>query len=345
FDPGGRLDAFSSVDSGKLGLWKGGGLHTHVEYRFGDAVAYRGGALWRVNTGDILPLTTKDPTDNYDLQATSIYFTQRFGESTNLMIGKINAIDLLSRHPFFGGWGIHRFMNIAFVAPPSGVVPPVIMGAVLSHKLAPFSLTGMVFDPDDQTDEYWVDHLFADGVNVSLAGGWTGALAGRAANATLTGTYSTKDGADLSDLLLPDDIQGGDKEGSYNVSLEVGYLLVASPVVAGKGLGVYAKGAIADGNPNPIQGSFVGGFAGHGIVPSRPGDSFGIGYYFYDLSDDLQNTLDPLVEYDDEHGFEVFYNLAVLPWFDLGADFQIIDPTTSGNDAVVVAGLRTNVVF
>jgi len=46
-----------------------------------------------------------------------------------MMVGKINAIDLLASHPFFGGWGTDRFWTVAFVAPPSGVVPPVIMGA------------------------------------------------------------------------------------------------------------------------------------------------------------------------------------------------------------------------
>jgi hypothetical protein len=56
------------------------------------------------------------------------YLSQRFGEATRVMLGKINAIDLLSSHPFFGGWGTERFWHLAFVVPPSGVVPPVIMG-------------------------------------------------------------------------------------------------------------------------------------------------------------------------------------------------------------------------
>jgi len=45
--------------------------------------------------------------------------------------------------------------------------------------------------------------------------------------------------------------------------------------------------AIADGNPNPIRSSFIGGVAGHAIVPGRPLDVFGVAYYFSDLSNEL----------------------------------------------------------
>ena len=51
---------------------------------------------------------------------TSIYLTQQFGELGSLLLGKINVIDLLAADPFFGGWGILRFMNVAFVAGDEG---------------------------------------------------------------------------------------------------------------------------------------------------------------------------------------------------------------------------------
>lgn len=49
-----------------------------------------------------------------------------------MMLGKINAVDLIANDPFYGGWGNTRFMNVAFVAPPSGLFPPVITGGVFS---------------------------------------------------------------------------------------------------------------------------------------------------------------------------------------------------------------------
>jgi porin len=36
FEYAGRLDALVNFDTGKLGLWEGGVLRTHTEYRYGD---------------------------------------------------------------------------------------------------------------------------------------------------------------------------------------------------------------------------------------------------------------------------------------------------------------------
>jgi porin len=336
----GRADGFVNFDSGKLGLWKGGGLNTHFEWRSGDVTAFRGGALWPVNTGAALPLG-----DPEEVVASSIYLTQRFGEATSFMLGKINAVDLLARDPFFGGWGIHRFMHIAFVAPPSGVVPPVIMGGILSHRFAPYALTLMVFDPDDRTGDYTPHGLFDDGVNVSLSGAWEGTFWGRSTNAGMTGTYSTKDGTNLDQVLLPAELRTDEKKGSFNVSIQVGHLLFESPARPGRGLGVYAKAAVADGNPNPIGGSFIGGFTGHGIVHGRPLDSLGVGYFYYRFSRDLQDTVDAVIEFNDEQGVEAFYSLALTPWFRLAADLQVIDPSTRSSVMAVIGALRANIVF
>lgn len=70
----------------------------------------------------------------------SIYLRQKLGDSATLMLGKINVVDLLTGDPFFGGWGIDRFQNVAFVAPPSGVLPPIIMGAVFTYQATPAGL-------------------------------------------------------------------------------------------------------------------------------------------------------------------------------------------------------------
>lgn len=343
FEFGGRSDALIHLNTGKLGLWDGGGFHFHVESRYGDSAdrtAPRSGGLWPPNTGVVLPLG-----DAGDVAVSSIYYSHGFNENASLLIGKINAVDLLAADPFFGGWARDRFTNIAFVAPPSGVVPPTIMGGIFSYKFKPFSLTLMAFDPNDQTNEYRVDQLFEDGVNLSLGGTWSGEIAGRASSLNVTATYSTKEGADLSEVLLPANLKTGNKKGSYNVAFGFSHLLYELADAPGKGFGMYGKGAIADGNPNPIQSSFVSGFAGHGVVPARPDDVFGIGYYFYNLSDDLQAATGPVFPIDDEQGIEVYYNLAVTPWFHLTADVQWIAPANARAENAWVGGLRANVTF
>jgi porin len=197
FFTGGRIDALLDLDTSRMGLWRGGGFHLHLELEGGRLPGFRGGALWPVNTGAVLPLGSEE-----ELVASSLYYSQRWG-GTSLLLGKINVIDLLANDPFFGGWGIDRFMNLAFVAPPDGVVPPVIMGGILSQQIGEVSLSAMVFDPADQTSNYWVEDLFESGANVSLSAQWNGKAWNRPSNLGLTYTFSTEKKVDLEQILLP----------------------------------------------------------------------------------------------------------------------------------------------
>jgi porin len=341
FDYGGRFDALINLDTGKLGLWKGGGFHTHLEYRYGWLAAFQDGILFPVNTGEILPVGSPDA-----VVASSLYFSQQFGDRASLLIGKINAVDLLAGDLFFGGWGTQRFMNIAFVAPPSGVVPSVLIGAIASVKIKPVVLTFMVFDPNDQTKTYWPDDLFNDGVNLSLGVTYAGTISGRPTTYGLTATYSTKEGADLNNVLLPPNLQtNSTKQGSYNVAFQFSHLFHQNPTNPREGWGVFFKAAIADGNPNPIQSSLIAGLGGKGLIPGREQDSFGLGFYYYNFSDDLQDAVDPLVNFVDEHGIELYYSYAITPWFSLTGDLQYINPANQDSGDALVLGLRTRIRF
>jgi porin len=339
WDASGRYDAFVDLDFGKMGLVKGLGFHVHGEGRFGQGQSNFGFQLWPANTGAALPLGGES------FAASSLYFTQALGKRSVLMLGKINAVDLLAGDPVFGGWGTQRFQNIAFVAPPSGVVPPTIMGGVFVHKGTPITLTVMVFDPEDRTRDYFPGDLFKTGVNISVGATWGGIIAGRASSVGVTSTVSTKRGADLGDFLAPPGLITDDIKGSYNIALQVTHRLVESSQVKGKGLDLAVKAAIADGNPNIIRRSLIIGLAGHGMMPGRPNDSFGIGGFAYDFSNALQDAVDPLVDFNDEQGLEAWYSFALTPWFKLTADAQIINPARGDADTAVITGLRANLAF
>jgi carbohydrate-selective porin OprB len=75
FNYGGKVDAFINLDSGKMGLWNGGGLRSHIEYRHGDAPSNLGGTIFAVNTALYWPLDSSDK-----VVATSVYFTQKVGD-------------------------------------------------------------------------------------------------------------------------------------------------------------------------------------------------------------------------------------------------------------------------
>ncbi|MEJ2533455.1 MAG: carbohydrate porin [Halioglobus sp.] len=334
---GGRADVFLNLDSGKLGLWRGGGLRAHVEYRHGNDQPFAGGALLPVNTAMLTPVGADE-----EVEATSLFLTQVFGGGNVLMVGKINALDLLAADPFFGGWGTNRMMNIVFVAPPNGIIPAVMMGAVASFSAQPVSLTVMVFDPNDRSTDYLPDDLFSDGTSASLTAAYQSTLAGRKTSYALTGSFTTKNGADFT--AFPPGTGTTEKDGSYNVEFQFGHNLQEDSIT-GDAWGIYLKAATADGNPNPIDYAVTVGIGGRPLFFNRPQDNFGVGYFYYAFSDKLQDALEPVADFQDEEGVEIYYSYAVTPWLHVTPDLQYIDPASGRNSSAFVAALRARIRF
>ncbi len=335
---GGRLDSYLNLDSTKLGWWDGGVIRVHGEYFYGDLDSNLGGTVLPTNVGVKLPLSGGD-----QWEATSIHLVQKLNDRMTLIAGKINTVDLLAGHPFFGGSGEQRFLSLPLVAPPNGLLPPSMLGGILSVNTAPISWTFMVFDPNDYTEEYGLDDAFKDGVAFAATGKYNFALAARGASLAITGIYSAKDGANLGEIFLDDSLKTGDKKGSWHASVQFDHFLhETSP---DSGWGVFVKAGVSDGNPNPYQSFVAGGIGGKGLASSRPNDTFGVGYFYYNFSNDLQNTINPTLRFDDEQGIEAYYNAAVTPWLSVAVDMQYIDPAPGNTDNAFVGGTRMRLRF
>jgi porin len=136
------------------------------------------------------------------------------------------------------------------------------------------------------------------------------------------------------------------KEGSYSVGFQFSHLLHLNPDDPRKGWGIFLKGAISDGNPNYVQNSIIAGIGGTGLFGGRELDSFGVGYYYYDLSDALQETINNRrVKVGNEQGVEAYYSYAVTPWFFITGDLEYIDPPHNVMENAFIAGLRANIRF
>jgi len=177
-------------------------LTVHAEYNFGESANGRGGTLLPVNTALFLP--GLNGADAFDL--TSVYLAQKFGDSASLMLGKINMVDIAAGKPFMGGAGIDAFQNIAFVAPPSGILPPYIFGGILSIRTAPAGFTFMIYDPNSAVNRSGLEKPFTDGVTFRGSVEIPVVIAGRSGHQGFTAAYSTQDGTDLAglgDIILP----------------------------------------------------------------------------------------------------------------------------------------------
>ena len=341
FKYGDKWDAFINLDSSKWGLREGGGFRSHIEYSSDNAPTHLGGTIFAVNTALYWPTDTPN-----ELVATSLYFTQVVGERSSVAIGKFNPVDLLAADPFYGGWGTDRFMNLALAAPPSGLIPVVFMGAVVSIRTKPVNWTIMVFDPNDRTNDYLPGDLFDDGVNISVGAGYDTTLAGRKTTYALSGLYSTADGADYSSVGGGVGSIASTKSGAWNINFEFRHNLQESSEQTNATWGFYLKAAIADGNPNYVQRSLIVGIGGKALFFDRPQDSFGIGAYFYDLSDTLQDSLNPsLTNFQHEAAIEAYYSWTVRSWLRIGANIQYINPARGDYKNALVPSLRLQFRF
>ncbi len=110
-----------------------------------------------------------------------------------------------------------------------------------------------------------------------------------------------------------------------------------------QGFGLFGRIGVTDGEVNPIEQFYSIGLGGKGLIPGRDRDSFGVGYYYVVLSDELPRLIQNRTR--DEQGVEIYYNIAVTPWFRITPDLQIISPARRGVDTTVVAGLRVKIDF
>jgi len=113
-----------------------------------------------------------------------------------------------------------------------------------------------------------------------------------------------------------------------------------------QGFGLFGKFGWSLSEVNPVEQYYSVGVGGKGLVPNRPRDRYGLGYYMLNMSDDLPGILNA----NAEQGVELFYNIEITPWFHLTPDIQfIIDPGgntgSDGNDPAIVYGLRAKLSF
>jgi porin len=337
FEYGGKLDALVDLDLGRMGLWDGGAIKSHMEFNHGDLETNLGGSLFSTNIAMYFPVDTPE-----EVVATSLHYRQQIGDRASLSAGKFNPVDVYALHPFYGGWGVDRFMNIVLAAPPSGLIPVVFMGFLATMETRPANWTVIVADPNDRTNDYFPGDLFEDGVLLAANATRETTLAGRKTSFGITGLYSTAEGVDYSS------IGGGvvntsNKSGAFNVNVQFTHNLQESGGPDDAAWGFYLKAGVADGNPNYVKRSIIVGLGGNPLFFGRPQDSFGVGLFYYNLSDVLEDTINPVAIIGDEAAFEAFYNFEITPWFYLGPDIQYVKPARERFSNALVVGLRMQI--
>ncbi len=341
----GRGQITLNVDTGKAGLWPGGFLTVQAEGNYGESVNGNTGSLLPVNLSAIFPSAGET-----QFVLPHWYFAQFFSEYVGVFLGKMDTTTGDANN-FAHGKGDTQFFNMSFNFNPVGtlIFPYATLGAgviVLPTK-DPKQLIAsiMVSNPTGQADNVGFDKLFDSGAVISGGVRLTTNFFDLTGHQSVSGGYSTMNYLDLdqrvADLIirrLPVSKHSGSWAFIYNFDQ---YVYQPEKGVD-RGLGLFGRFGASDGVANPLKYFFSGGVGGKGLIPGRPLDEFGLGYYYGTVSD---AEIPKQLGFRDTQGFEAYYNFYATPWAQISPDIQVIRPSQQRVDTAVVVGFRLRLVF
>ena len=347
FEHGGRNDCFINLDGEKIGLWKGLFITLHGETRYGESANSLTGALMPVN------LMLALPQPNGTVSALSgVKLTQFLSEDMLVYAGKINTFDDF-KQPITGAAALTGFQNTAMMFNPvyARTVPYSTFGAgfALLQNMEPV-FAAAVFDTNNTPTESGFDTFFDNGATIFAQVNLPTSFFDSPGHQGISGTYSSGTYADISPNAYFDPsagvvLVGTPQNGSSCLAYNFDQAFYVSPDDPKRKWGVFGNLGIADDNPSPIQWFASAGISGSSPVESRKADTFGAGYYYLGVSDQLKDLAPILLPLQNEQGAELYYNIQVTPWCQITPDLQVISPFRERADSSLLAGVRAKIEF
>ena len=341
-----NTQASLNFDTGRLGLWSGGLLHLTLHSRFGDnpANTFTAGATVPQYTGLALP----DPVRANDVLPAQYFLFQSLTKEVSVLFGKA-AVVYYPDQTLFGDSYKYYFANFNFNKSPIALnfYNALSWSALGAWAPSPqFLVFGGVLDPNSKADNF-ADHAF-NKVNLyisSILSYTVGGLPGRFSPAF---NWSNKPKLDLElpfgPLTTPaatsqavgaligasptDGLPANFKDHSWAAIANVSQYLhvkddattVAQKRKSGqplRGIGIFGRVGHAPQATNPVTSYASVAPIALGLFKGREYDSFGAGFYYNKISNNLKTSIAQLTSGNarasNESGIEVFYNFAVTP--------------------------------
>ena len=331
----GSADYVLKLDTGKAGLWPGGFLTIHGKTFYGDPTSLATGSLLPTNTDFAL----SDPHGE-GTYLPHVYFTQFLTEKLAISFGKLDTT-VGDDNAFAHGTGVEGFMNLGFCFNPVTLLtsPYSTLGAGLMYLPNDKVTLGFsVFDTDGDIRDAGFDTLFKGATT------FAGDIAVKTRFFDHPGTQrlavmvSSGDFTSLRQdprVLEPDlGVTPVSRSSTWAIAYNFDQYLTEN-------WGIFGRVGVSDGKANIFQTFYSIGVGGKGIIPGRDNDRFGVGLYYAGIADSL---VSPLLN-KSERGLEIFYDVAVTPWFSVTADVQVTSPVLKSADTATVLGLRGRIRF
>jgi porin len=345
FDYGGHGDYVMNFDMGKLGVHQGLFLKLRAEHRFGQSISDDIGSFIPATVLPDLPVR-----DHEDLYLTNVLFTQALSESFAVFAGKMDTLDG-DANAFAHKRGKDQFSNLAFVGNPVFLrtIPYSTLGAgfTILREAEPI-FTYSILNSTDTTRTSGFDELFEEGVAMATELRLPTCFFGLPGHQLFGGAWNSQDFVSLGQdprIVLPD-FPIEEHSGSWGLYWNFDQYLYVDPCDPKRGWGVFGRAGIAEDEVVPLLYFLSAGVGGNSTIRGREADTFGVGYYYAGISEEIgpiaTTLLGPL---GDGQGVELFYNIEVTPWFHLTPDLQVLMPFREEVDTAVVVGLRGKIDF
>jgi len=343
FRYGDKIDQYFVFDSEKLGLWKGAKLIMHAESQLGQNAILDAAAMAPVNTAALFPR----PNDLPITAITNFSLEQELGGGYAVTAGKFNFLDLWSQfYPDYGK-GLDGFMNTSSII-FLNVVPtlPIVFngGGIIKGGEKGVEAAIMAVDTNTTSTVSGVSDLFDKGVTVLAVGRVFTEFGGLPGSHLIGGTWSSREYTSFErngwsfhpghGITIPEATD------SWLAAYVGEQTLWVDPHNKKRKAWFYTTWGLSDQETSPYAWAGTASIEAIGFNESREHDRMGIAYFYSGASDDLKNLVNPAVGLQDLQGGEVYYNMAITPWFHLTADLQVIQTEIDSQDGAVVFGLR-----
>lgn len=381
----GNVDYTLNLDTDKMGLWSGGFFKFEGVSSFGNTLYNQVGAVVPTNVASLYP--SFNEASSGLMQAS---YTQFFSPQFAVTMGKMNLFEFTPTE-FYGDYRT-QFTNTALNISAAYAMTPISAygGGVLLLPTPDITLMATALDAGGTPTENDISKAFDDGVTVVSAANIKIKPFGLVGHQGVSGMWSDKTRFSLYQdpdnlkrallqerypilgnpgplleqvlnkyfpkLLVPAEAANR-KENTWSVVYSFDQYLWQPDGDSKHGIGLFFSFGATDGNPNPIQYSYLMGVGGKGVFSGRPHDSFGIGWARTQFSDQfvplLRERLGLGLNHED--AIELYYTAAITPWLNLSPNLQVIDSgmnkgTSNGSqlqdiDTAVKASLRMNILF
>jgi porin len=361
----GLFEANASLDTAKLGLWSGGLFAFTEQSSFGHPLKNQPGNLSPVNSTALWPIAYQDSSVLMEY-----YLAQALPLNTVAIVGRLDPSNFLDQNSFSDTCD-NQFLNVSMNSNPlfGRFLTYSTYAALFMTKVTEsLTLEYGVWTPNSQPGEYggnWDDYGIAMIPHVTYhAYSHPGMI-------QLIGAYTSKDAVDVGNpRFVPGAITHNAPTKTDNWIVELsGEQYFWEPKGASvprseggrqedfrvpskdfaqdqPGMGIFYRASCTPEDRSAYNLYVSGGVGGRGVIPGRPYDRFGIGSYWLREGNDFKSQPVIGATFQDEVGFEAFYNFAITPSLQLSLDVQwIAQPGKQSSTDAVVLGTRLNTRF